>query len=467
MSRMVETLAELDQALGDLVRESYETGAQRSLSDDEVLTITALAGRIVRHGEALAIDATAQIQERCEYSSHDERVTTRKGARSVSELLQRATLASKQTVAGYERAARATCRRMALSSGQELPADYPALREALAGGHIGADGLSAVLGPLSGVLGDLGRAGHLAADEEIAASARGQGVDAAPPACAEELRLLAQVWSVYLDQDGAEPREAAALRRRGITLGAGRDSLVPVRGHLLPEVAAQLERLFDSSLTPKLSGPRFTDSDEPSEVSADDRTRAQRQHDVLANALDVAARSGEFPTIGGAAPTLVVSVREEDLVTGRGYAQVEGSDQPVSIGAARHVACTGGVLRVTLDKGGRIVALNTLDRVFNHHQRKGITLRDGGCIIPGCHIPASWCEIHHVAEHAHGGPTHTDNGVLLCWFHHRTLDSSGWRIRMNHGVPEVRGPSWWDSRMLWRPVTTSRVRLRERLERRQ
>ncbi|HYJ50713.1 MAG TPA: DUF222 domain-containing protein [Microbacterium sp.] len=467
MSRPVEALAELDRLLDELVRESYDADAQRSLSDDEVLTITALAGRIVRRAEALVIDATAQVLERCEYTSHDQRITTRKGARSVGELLQRTTLASRQTVAGYQRAARATRRSMAPSSGQVLPADYPALREALAGGHIGADGLCAVLGPLAGVLGDLGRAGHLAADEEIAASARGEGADAAPPACAEELRILAQVWSVYLDQDGAEPRESAALRKRGITLGAGRDSLVPVRGHLLPEVAAQLERLFDSSLTPKLNGPRFTDPDQPSEACADDRTRAQRQHDVLANALDVAARSGEFPTIGGAAPTLVVAVREEDLVAGRGYAQVEGSDQPVSIGVARHVACTGGVLRVTLDEGGRIVALNTLDRVFNHHQRKAITLRDGGCLIPGCHIPASWCEIHHVAEHARGGATHTDNGVLLCWFHHRTLDTSGWRIRMNHGIPEVRGPSWWDSRMLWRPVTTSRVRMREQLGRRQ
>ncbi|MGC5225508.1 HNH endonuclease signature motif containing protein, partial [Micromonospora sp. DT81.3] len=74
-----------------------------------------------------------------------------------------------------------------------------------------------------------------------------------------------------------------------------------------------------------------------------------------------------------------------------------------------------------MDDRGRIVSIGTLDRVFNHHQRKAITLRDGGCIIPGCHIPAAWCEIHHVTDHALGGPTHTDNGVLLCWHHHRTL----------------------------------------------
>ncbi|SDG70039.1 hypothetical protein SAMN04489810_1036 [Microbacterium pygmaeum] len=34
---------------------------------------------------------------------------------------------------------------------------------------------------------------------------------------------------------------------------------------------------------------------------------------------------------------------------------------------------------------------------------------------------------------------------------------------MNHGVPEVRGPAWWDRRQIWRPVTASPTRLSERL----
>jgi hypothetical protein len=55
------------------------------------------------------------------------------------------------------------------------------------------------------------------------------------------------------------------------------------------------------------------------------------------------------------------------------------------------------------------------------------------------------------------------NGVLLCRFHHRTLDSSGWMVRMNHGIPEVRGPYWWDAKLKWRPVTTSPLRIRERI----
>lgn len=97
--------------------------------------------------------------------------------------------------------------------------------------------------------------------------------------------------------------------------------------------------------------------------------------------------------------------------------------------------------------------------MFNRRQRRAIAARDGGCIIPGCAVPAGWCEIHHVVEHAQGGPTHTDNGALLCWYHHRHLESSGWLIRMNRGVPEVMAPTWNDPYRRWRAVTTSKTRM--------
>jgi hypothetical protein len=134
---------------------------------------------------------------------------------------------------------------------------------------------------------------------------------------------------------------------------------------------------------------------------------------------------------------------------------------PLGMRAALHVGCAGVIQRVTLGDDGRILRLGTEERVFNRHQRRAIALRDGGCIIPGCGVPAGWCELHHVEEHAKGGATHTDNGVLLCWFHHRFIDLVGWKIRMNHGIPEVRAPGWCDATLRWRPVTTSKTRLQD------
>jgi hypothetical protein len=156
----------------------------------------------------------------------------------------------------------------------------------------------------------------------------------------------------------------------------------------------------------------FRPSDEITpDDGTDGRTRAQKMHDALATVLTVAASSRLLPTIGGAAPTLVVSVRAEDLLTQNGWAHVEGADEPVSRAAAQHAGCAGVIQRVMLGHNGRIRKIGTEERIFNRHQRRAIALRDGGCIIPGCGVPAGWCEIHHVTEHSRGGPTHTDNGA--------------------------------------------------------
>jgi hypothetical protein len=482
MDHLGDALADLRDAVTRVATAALADDGLRACDDDGVLSALAAAGSIRRAAEAMMIEAVAQLRDRDDAAPHPDRVTTRYGCRDHAELVQRATRVSRRTAGEILSAADAVQQTTALSSGEVLPAEFPAMRAALAEGAVGLDGVVAVAGAFRGCA--AGRDALLAADAELAAAARGDGADAAPPASADQLRAYAAVWAAYLDQDGTEPDDTTALRKRAFTIGRRRDDgLVPVRGDLLPEVAAQLQREFDSILNPRLqpapgTGPRFVESaedgsgaidgsghpDEPLEATADPRTRSQRQHDALATILSSAASSGALPTLGGAAPTLVVSVREEDLGSGRGYAHLPGDDQPIPLAVARHIACTGAIERVVLADNGRIVSLSTLERVFNHHQRKAIALRDGGCIIPGCHVRPEWCEIHHVREHAHGGPTHTDNGVLLCWFHHRTIDTGGWSIRMTHGTPEVRGPAWWDPTRRWRPTTTSPARRQHRLK---
>lgn len=484
MINLADSLREGEFLLREAVSREYRSADLRLADDEAVLRLLVQAATVVRLAEAVLVEAAGEVQHRADAAPHADRITTVHGCRSVKELVQRATRQSARSTTELLRAANATRREVALTTGEPLPAAYPAMREALADGVVGIDGVVAVTSALdsAGCPFDA----RLAADEELAASAGGSGSDGGPAPCADDLRLQAQVWAVYLDQDGTEPREARAMRKRGLTVGVCRDGLVPVRGNLLPEVAGQLDLLFHSILNPKSDGPdqpsgvHFAASgagesvgpaglssegavDEPIAGRADPRSRTQRQHDALATILSVASRAGQLPTIGGAAPTLVVSVSEADLRAGSGHAHIDGCDEPVPLAVARQVACGGGIQRVTTDAAGRIRAIHTFDRVFGAHQRKAIALRDGGCIIPGCDVPAAWCEIHHVEEHARGGPTHTDNGVLLCWHHHRTLDTGGWKVRMRNGVPQVQGPAWWDSSMRWRAVTRSPVRMRQRL----
>lgn len=475
MESLAEALRGVERALSRTLDAAFRTDELRRLDDEAVLSVMAAAASITRRAEAVLVASIAEVQERVDAAPHAERPTTRYGCRSMTELVQRATRASGRTTGELIRAGRAIRQPISLSTGETLAAAYPVLREAAADGAIGLDALVAIVGALDAA--QCERDARAAAELELAASARGASGGGGSVPDADDLRLQAQVWATYLDQDGAEPRESRALRKRGFTMGVCRDGVVPLRGSALPEVAAQLQRLFDSILNPKgdgpdlPSGPRFApiDPDAPGstdafvEEVADTRSRAMRQHDALAMILATAARSGELPAIGGAAPTLVVSVDADDLRSGRGHAHLEGCDEPVPLAIARQAACIGAVQRVSTGRDGRILAIDVVDRVFAAHQRRAISLRDGGCVVPGCRVPAAWCEIHHVVEHARGGATHTDNGVLLCWYHHRTIDSGGWSVRMREGLPEVRGPSWWDSSTRWRAVTTSPVRLSRRL----
>ncbi|GAA1467266.1 HNH endonuclease signature motif containing protein [Microbacterium thalassium] len=490
---MEDLLARAEQLGADLLDLVEQiVGAERlaGASDDEAMRFAAAAGQVLRAAEALATGGVDALDQRSNPYAGPERLSARLGCRSVNELVQRSMLIGSASAGRFISAARAVRRDVSPSSGERMPAEFPCMREALIDGAVGLDGTMAVVKALAGVAGIAGREAQRAADAELAASARGCGPDDAPPAVPDDLRAQATVWATYLDQDGSEPAEARAMRKRGIRLGFARDGVVPISGNLLPETAAQFRSICDSIDNPKVdeselapgrqpdvggAGPRFRvveSGDEGAESGADDdaarvdvRTREQRHHDALATALTIAAGSGELPQLGGAAPTLVVSVREEDLESGRGRAHLDGEETPVSMAVARHTACAGRIQRVVFDDQGRILSLGILDRVFNHHQRRAIAARDGSCVIPGCRVRAKWCEIHHVDEYADGGPTHTDNGVLLCWFHHRTIDSEGWRVRMNGGVPEVRAPVWWDPAQRWRRSTTSPTRLRDRIAR--
>lgn len=489
MDAVVEALERVGTDLGEV--SALLVGGDPG--DEAVARVLRAAGGVLRRAEAVIVQATGVVQERSDSPVRGERLTTRLGCRSVSELVQRTVLCAPATAGRFVRAARMVHQEVEVTTGNRLPGRYPALRQALAEGAVGVDGVLSATAPLQAAVGRISPAEVWRADAELAAAARGlpapggvsgdspgEGVgadltdaDSGPAATAQDLRVLAEAIAAYLDPDGAEPEDEAAMRARGLTLGAATDGLIPVQGRLLPEVAGQLQRVFDALLNPRVA-PAQDSAGSFSAVSsqrgrgssgrstgdvasdggiapADLRTRPQRQHDALATTLGVAARADELPTIGGASPTLVLTMDAQDYAHRRARAAVDGVEIPATFAAARHAACDGAIQRVLLEEG-RIVGIHAIDRVFTARQRRAIAARDRTCVVPGCHVPAAWCEIHHVTEHARGGPTHTDNGVLLCWHHHRTLDANGWRIRMRDGLPEIRGPAWWDPTRQWRPA---------------
>ncbi|MGM7697974.1 DUF222 domain-containing protein [Microbacterium sp. A84] len=527
MTSLATELENIDRQLADAMTGSTARGGVRLVNDGELLDVVQALGRIQRRLDGAIVESTDRVVER-DQCERDARLTTQLGCRDAAELLRRTLLIDGPAARRYVAAVPAVHRDLDITSGGLLPAPFPEL----AAGAMSLSGFLACTTPLLKAR-RLGTADRLAADAVLARFATGRPLDGddddlsldddadddasgaretAPLPTTDELAGLTAHIIDRLDPDGAEPKDRAGKRRRYFTIGRLRDGSVPVRGELLPEVAAQLEKLIDSLMNPKVddeartgSGVRFRPSDDvadndgagsggdndsdddgdgfeakystaadvasaaegdtltvradglpphkaasPPPDAADLRTHAQKRHDAFASIIMVAAASDGMPTLGGAAPTLVVSVSAEDYAHRTGRATVEGAGYDVPLGAADHAACAGGVERVLFDENGAIVGISTTARIFNARQRRAIVLRDRKCLIPGCNIRAEWCEIHHVTEHSRGGPTHTSNGVPLCWHHHRTLDEHIWLIRMRDGTPEIRGPNWWDPYARWR-----------------
>ena len=483
-------LAELAERVDGVLAEV----AVGAVSDEVLLEATALLERIGRRADHSRVAVAGEIDERSRRELSIDGLAARKGCRSASELIQRVTRVSGLT-ASRRLTLAARIRPAIALSGHVGPVQFPSLARAIKSGRLGVDSAAAIT---SGLAPTIERSSHellAGAELELVAAAIGVTIDNAEAdsdspndwdcdwadateggvvACtADETRIQARAWAAILDADGIEPADEKNMRQRGLTVTKLDTDMVRISGQLMPAVGAQLEKILSAFLNPKTS-PKFEMADDISDDrnaarrNPDPRSRAQRSHDILAGIIDIATRDARNPTLGGAAPTVLVTVRERDLLSrnsdgsqGVGVGFVDGTPVPISV--VKQFTCSGGTQQVVLDDAGRIIELGSPQRCFTPAQRRAITARDGGCIIPGCHTPAAWCEIHHVLEAAAGGPTHTDNGVLLCWFHHRTIDTSGWQIRMQTGVPHIKAPPWLDYQARWQRATKSGTRIRDQL----
>ena len=445
----------------------------RDDSDDDLIERAVQVERAGRLLDAERVAVAAEVEDRSRKSLEvAERLSSKRGCRSGTELLERLTGVSAKTVVKRVRLGDQVRTQYALD-GMAFPAKFPAVAAGLASGMLGRDSAEVIIAALAPLRGRIDVTQVQLAEEALVCAATGQpagpGEEPTVPVAADETLLQAQVWRAFIDPDGLEPDEKRAMLNRGFRLGAERDGLIPVSGALMPETAAKFQRLMDAYMSPRTAQVRMLTEEERDEdldqraLEHDDRTKDQQRHDLFAMITDAAGRSAEAPTIGGASPTVIVSVRQEDLDAGTGAGHIDGQVVPVSMVTVEQMACTGGVQPVTITVRGKIIELGVTDRCFTAQQRRAITLRDGGCIIPGCQSPAAWAEIHHVIPAALGGPTEVSNGVTLCWFHHRTLHRSDWQIRMVDGVPQVRAPIWLDNRRRWHIATKSPTRLADQL----
>lgn len=434
-----------------------------SLEGDELVGLCRDVALEINRLQGLQATISAQIWQKSEGRSGDDSLTKRYGCRNSVELIKRVTGESAHVVSARLKVGRLAAVRESLV-GEQLRPTQEHVAHALESGFLNID--SAV--HISKVIDKNSRMAH-PEDLDIAERCLVQaatGVDyntGDAPTMAfhtDEVRRLCVKWDEGLDPDGVAPDEEERQRRRFLNIGAIKHGLARVSGAVTAEVVATLGAIADAVNNPRAgAGPAQEQFPDPT----DDRTPGQKRHDALAMALTVALANRDLPVLQGASATIVVEVKEESIVRnahgeGSGAAWLidhEGGPTPIPMGAAHTMSCNANIQAVVRDSLGRITGLGSPQRLFTPNQRRAIALRDGGCVIPGCAVPAAWCEVHHVEPHSHGGPTHTDNGVLLCRSHHANIDTSGWDIQMHKGIPFVKPPGWLnrlhpdDSRRGW------------------
>ncbi len=179
----------------------------------------------------------------------------------------------------------------------------------------------------------------------------------------------------------------------------------------------------------------------------DDRTTAQRQADTLVALIHDAIQNGNAPRIGGEAPTLVVTITNEELTkhatTGAGTALLEHSGDPIPAHIAARIMCDGYLQACVLDSNGLPLKLGRTRRTHTRHQRRAIlSAYPGGCQNPHCHAPPGFTEIHHPIWWSNGGRTDALNGVPLCQHCHTELHAGRLRCELGqdgrwHIVPTI------------------------------
>jgi hypothetical protein len=265
-----------------------------------------------------------------------------------------------------------------------------------------------------------------------------------------------------LDQDGREPKEELQRRLRGLHLIDQPDGTTKLSGHLTPFAAAALRAVLGplSAPAPAEDGTR------------DERTAAQRRHDGLAEACTRLLRSGTLPDTGGTDTTILVTIDYRDLLARYWNTQAANTDTThrttatsttatstngsatvgygvtsygtlIPVEELLHRAADANIIPVVLDDTGGVMAYGRSRRLATPAQRRALAARDGGCVRPGCTVPADWCETNHVQRWEHGGTTDITNMALVCPHDHHDLDH-GANIVMINGIPHWTEPAWLD-----------------------
>ena len=251
----------------------------------------------------------------------------------------------------------------------------------------------------------VGASGDHALDDEIVAEITGLPLAGVRPAT--------EAWRARNDAESDADIARRQRDRRFLRLTGQSDGMTRVDGLLDPESAAVVRATLDAVMS-------------ESAFDSSGRRRDQRCADALTQ-LAAAASKGDIAG-GRSNAKLLVTVPFETVVE-RGAARgVTHVGPTLDASTVRKLACDAGIHRVITGPGSSVLDFGHQTRLVPDNLFLALVARDQHCRWPGCTIRATWCDAHHVVEHAVGGTTSEATCALFCHHHHSVAHQPGWSI---------------------------------------
>ncbi len=227
------------------------------------------------------------------------------------------------------------------------------------------------------------------------------------------------------ENDLVADRESDARNKTRLTLHDNDDGTVT--GHFtIPVMQGHLLRKILQTITAPRRGRLGAAHAQVGEAARTDWDRARGE--AFCEILEHLPTDHLHPKT---AATLVVTVGLDTLRDALKVAHLD-TDEALSAGEARRLACSARVLPAVLGGASLPLDLGRSARIFSQAQRIALGVRHSTCAAHGCERPFAWCELHHEIPWSHGGTTDLKHAVPLCHFHHQRIH--------DHHYTHSRGP---------------------------
>jgi hypothetical protein len=237
-----------------------------------------------------------------------------------------------------------------------------------------------------------------------------------------------------LDPDGGDTIDPRHLDRRELLIWDDPTGMVGVKGLLDPITGRWLKAAVDRWSKPEPAEPC---EQEGLPGLRDPRSKGQRQADALQMVCRLALGARRDPD----RPHLVI------------HTEAGSNTSTLSRAWFAPLVCDADLERLDLTRDGAVLDLGRKVRTATPVQRRTLIGRDRTCAIPGCTIPAEWCDAHHVEWWSKNGSTDVSNLAMVCGRHHAETHAGTWSLDMRDGIPWVKPPPWLDSEQRWRRNT--------------